>query len=175
MSWELIKTETQGSNASTLTCNFDDVAFADVAFFVIVMNGKAGDDGSGSNFRIGPNSGVSVYAGYDMESFVMSGGSSPVIDYTDAVNQTRFPFMAMSENDSYTSAIIYLGLDFARGGSSTEGKPLCFWKVATQETVVEGSGWLDVNLTNFGEVKWEAEVGDIDADSYISVYKVASS
>jgi len=172
MSWELIKTETQGSDASTLTANFTNVAFADVAFFVIVMNGKAGTDGTGSNFRIGNSSGVSTYAGYDMESFVIDGGA---ISYHDGVNQDNFPYMSMSENESYSTAIVYLGLDFARGGSATQGKPLCFWKVATRGILVEGSGWLDVDLTNFGEVKWEAESGNVTEGSYISVYKVASS
>jgi len=172
MSWELITTATQSSSGTSLTANFTNVAFADVAFFVIVMNGKGGSSGQGSNFRIGSSSGVSTASAYDMESFVMEGGS---ISYFNAVNQVRFPYLGMSENDSYSSAIVYLGLDFARGGSSTQGKPLCFWKVSTQDTLVEGSGWLDVNLTNFGEVKWEAENGNIDADSYISVYKVASS
>ena len=76
----------------------------------------------------------------------------------------------MSVNDSYTSAICYLGLDF-----HNSDKPLCFWKASSQDMSVEGSGWLDDTLTNFGEVKWEAEAGNIDADSYISVYKVASS
>jgi len=172
MSWELIKTETLGGDATSLTCNFDNVAFADVAFFVIVMVGKAGDSGQGSNFRIGNSSGVSTASAYDMESFVIDGGA---ISYTDAVNQVRFPFMSMGGNDSYSTAIVYLGLDFARGGSATQGKPLCFWKVATRGILVEGSGWLDVDLTNFGEVKWEAENGDVAEGSYISVYKVASS
>ena len=170
MSWELITTATQTVSGTNLIANFTNVPFTDVAFFAIVMNGKAGTAGQGSNFRIGNSSGVSTASAYDMESFIISGGVSAGVSYYQAVNQVRFPFLAMSVNEGYTASIIYLGSDF-----HNNDKPLCFWKASSEEMTVEGSGWLDVTLTDFGEVKWEAEAGNIDAGSYMSVYKVLSS
>ena len=170
MSWELITTATLGSPNTELIANFTNVPFADVAFFAVVLNGKAGDAGQGSNFRIGSSSGVNVSSNYDMESFIISGGTSAGVTYYQASNQVRFPFLASSTNDAYNGAIIYLGLDFYNSD-----KPLCFWKASSEESSVQGSGWLDDTLTNFGEIKWEAEAGDIEANSTIDVYKVLSS
>lgn len=167
--WELITTATQAVSSSSLTANFTNVPFADVAFFAIVFNGKAASSGQDSYCRIGTSSGVITSSDYDVESFIISGGSSAGVSYHQETNKS-FWHIENSNMGNYSSAIMYVGLDFYNSNH-----PLCFMKLSSETSCCQMSGWLDTSLVSLGEVQWEAGTGDVEADSYMSIYKVLSS
>ena len=169
MTWSLIKEETQGSDAGTLTANFTNVNFSDVACFVISFQGTDGIASQGSQLKIGTSSGV-LTSDYDLQSIYIgdtSGGLPASPSYYGFVNQSYWMINnSWADNSSFPMIYVW--------SNPVSDKPQCSMTCGNETTWIGMSGWIDQTLTSLGEVMIDTGVNDILQNSRLQVYKVSN-
>ena len=164
MSYQLIKQDTQASDANTLIANFTNVDFSDVSMFVISFQGDDGLPTQGSTLRIGTSSGIITTSDYDLQSIYILSGSASYYGYT---NQSKGWMLNNSWSDDSSFPLVYLSMN------PDTDKCQCSIQNTSLTGYVAIAGWLDSTLTSLGEIEIKGESGhDIIAGSRLQVYKV---
>ena len=166
MSYQVVTDATQAVSGNTFDVAFTNEAVIDASFFVIVFRGQDGFATQGSKFQIGANGSLITSSDYDMQSFFIQGGASAGVTYHEETNK-GFWYMDNSNFGSNSFSTIYLAVD------QVTSRPLCCQVIASETTLCQMAGWLDVSMTNFGQITFIGESGyDIKAGSRATVYKV---